>query len=94
MSKPSRTSIMQSMFHEFSIPNCQIAEMMGVSRQYSHRKVHAGEYADYKDKPWKDREPLERDAATRIAWKIIDEEQEAPQNRNVRLSYRNITKGK
>ena len=94
MSKPSRTSIMQSMFHKFSIPNCQIAEMMGVSRQYSHRKVKAGEYADYKDKPWSARDAAEKDAANRIAWKIIDEEQEAPQNRNVRLSYRNITKGK
>lgn len=94
MSKPSRTAIIQSLYHEFSIPHSQIAEMMGVSRQYSHRKVKAGEYADFKDKPWKDRDALERDAATRIAWKIIEEEKNAPHERNVRLSYQGLTKGK
>lgn len=94
MSKPSKTSVMQALFWGFNIPSGQVAEWMGVSRQYSHRKVHAGEYESYQDKPWRQRSELERDAATRVAWKIIDEEQSAPQNRSVRLSYRNITKGK
>lgn len=88
MSRPNKTSVIQALASEFSISHSKIAEWFNVSRQYAHRKAHAGEYESYADTPWKDRSELERDTATRIAWQIINEEELPAGQRKVRNSYR------